>query len=450
MTVYELNMDGLVGPTHHYAGLAFGNIASTTHAAQISHPKAAAKQGIAKMRLLHSLGLKQGLLPPHMRPNLPLLHELGFGGEPTTQISKAAKEAPALLRACYSSAGMWTANSATVTPSCDAQDGKVHITAANLVTNLHRQQEGAFTSKLLATIFSDPGYFTHHPPLPYSMTTNDEGAANHSRLCASHDKSGLHLFVYGKEALNKASIGPVKYPARQSKEACEALARRHGLAADNVFFAQQNPKAIDQGVFHNDVIATANEHVLLIHEEALLDQENILQALQTTANFPLHIVRFTNQELTLQEAVETYLFNSQLLTLPDNQGMMLIAPEECNQNTRAKACIEALIADKANPIAKVHYLNLRESMQNGGGPACLRLRLPLQSQELSAMHQGVLVTTKLLNQLEAWVDRYYPDSIQEKELADPQLMYVSFEALDKLTQILGLGSIYPFQVGSGV
>ncbi|MDX2347040.1 MAG: N-succinylarginine dihydrolase, partial [Legionella sp.] len=30
--VYELNLDGLVGPTHHYAGLAYGNTASLAHA----------------------------------------------------------------------------------------------------------------------------------------------------------------------------------------------------------------------------------------------------------------------------------------------------------------------------------------------------------------------------------------------------------------------------------
>ena len=29
MSGYEINFDGLVGPTHHYAGLSFGNEAST-------------------------------------------------------------------------------------------------------------------------------------------------------------------------------------------------------------------------------------------------------------------------------------------------------------------------------------------------------------------------------------------------------------------------------------
>lgn len=48
MKVYELNMDGLVGPTHNYAGLAPGNIASLNYASVASNPQAAALQGLKK------------------------------------------------------------------------------------------------------------------------------------------------------------------------------------------------------------------------------------------------------------------------------------------------------------------------------------------------------------------------------------------------------------------
>lgn len=145
MNVYELNMDGLVGQTHHYAGLSSGNIASTNNALSISNPQAAARQGLEKMRRLYNMGLKQGLLPPHQRPNLNLLYQLGFKGTPSEQINKAYKTAPELLSACYSASCMWTANAATVSASVDTEDNKVHFTAANLISNLHRHQEADFS-----------------------------------------------------------------------------------------------------------------------------------------------------------------------------------------------------------------------------------------------------------------------------------------------------------------
>lgn len=149
MNAYELNMDGLVGQTHHYAGLSSGNIASTNNALSISNPQAAARQGLEKMRQLYNMGLKQGLLPPHQRPNLNLLYQLGFKGSPSEQINKAYKTAPELLSACYSASSMWTANAATVSASVDTEDNKVHFTAANLISNLHRHQEADLVTKLL-------------------------------------------------------------------------------------------------------------------------------------------------------------------------------------------------------------------------------------------------------------------------------------------------------------
>lgn len=447
MNVYELNMDGLVGPTHHYAGLSTGNIASTSNALSISNPQAAALQGLEKMRLLHNMGLKQGLVPPHQRPNLEMLYQLGFTGSPSEQIIKASKKAPELLSACYSASSMWSANAATVSASIDTQDGKVHFTAANLVTNLHRHQEADFSRTLLQSIFANSNHFNHHPVLPRSSITGDEGAANHNRLCKSHADPAINLFVFGKKALGSYVNlpKPSLYPARQTLEASEAIARAHLLSTEQVIFACQNPNAVDQGVFHNDVIAVANESVFLLHEEAFSNQEEVLHSLKKKADFPLTIIEIASSTLSVKDAVETYLFNSQLISLPDQKSMILIAPFECQNNPRVKQCIEDIMSDKGNPINSVHYLDLKQSMRNGGGPACLRLRVPLNKQELAAMHQGVLVTNDLLDTLEQWVLKYYRTQLQASDLADPQLMNESLHALDELTQILKLGSIYPFQ-----
>ncbi|HAU1033015.1 TPA: N-succinylarginine dihydrolase [Legionella pneumophila] len=447
MNAYELNMDGLVGQTHHYAGLSSGNIASTNNALSISNPQAAARQGLEKMRQLYNMGLKQGLLPPHQRPNLNLLYQLGFKGSPSEQINKAYKTAPELLSACYSASSMWTANAATVSASVDTEDNKVHFTAANLISNLHRHQEADFSKKLLEFIFSNSDYFNHHPLLPKSMGTSDEGAANHNRLCQSHAHSGINLFVYGKKVLGNHQFeqSPIKYPARQTKEASEGIARNHLLNPERVIFACQNPLAIDQGVFHNDVISVANEHVFLVHEEAFYNQAYVLDQLKEKADFPLVIIQISKEQISVSEAVDTYLFNSQLITLPDQKNMILIAPAECQANLKVKTCIDGLVADSQNPINSVYYLDLKQSMRNGGGPACLRLRVPLNDYELKAMHQGILIDNDLLDILDKWVLKYYRTELKISDLADPQLLYECLDALDELTQILKLGSIYPFQ-----
>lgn len=450
MQIYELNLDGLVGPTHNYAGLAAGNLASTNNALSISNPQAAALQGLAKMRLLHQLGIKQALLPPHQRPNLKLLHQLGFSGTAAQQIEKAYRSAPELLSACYSASSMWTANAATVSASIDTTDNRVHFTAANLISNLHRHQEGDFSSYLLQTLFCDKTYFHHHPVLPKSTTTGDEGAANHNRLCAKHNTAAINLFVYGKQALakNPSSAGPLKYPARQMLEASQTIARSHLLNPNQVIFACQNPLAIDQGVFHNDVIAVANESVLFIHEDAFLHQANILNELQSKADFQVQILEVNRTRLNVADVVNSYLFNSQLITIPnaaEKSRMILIAPTECQHNPVVKTLIDELLTDDTNPIAAVHYLDLRQSMRNGGGPACLRLRVPLTESELQAMHQGILVNDALLDRLEAWIKRHYRTQLQTKDLADPLLVDECLSALDELSTLLNLGVIYPFQ-----
>lgn len=436
MTVYELNLDGLVGPTHHYAGLAYGNVASMTHAAHTSNPKAAALQGLEKMRLLHELGLKQGVIPPHMRPNLAFLHTLGFKGSVTQQLNQAQKENPRVLSAAFSASSMWAANTATVSPSTDTTDKRVHFTAANLVNHLHRHQEADTSKHLLQQIFSDTQYFVHHDVLPKTPDYNDEGAANHNRFAKQHGTDGMHLFVYDRAAASTQNL--TLFPARQTLEASQATAKNHLLNPNKTLFAAQNPDAIDSGVFHNDVIALANESVFLVHEDAFLNQAAILQKLRDMCDFDLNIIEISRDTISLKEAVQSYLFNAQLVTLPNTDKMALIAPIECEASPNVKQCIDDLIKHRDNPIDSVHYVAVKQSMHNGGGPACLRLRVPLNEKELLAMHQPVLITNTLLNQLEAWVEQFYRTELSLKDLSDPTLVdeaFAAHEALMSITEI---------------
>ena len=443
MHATEVNFDGLVGPTHNYMGLSQGNRAAILHAGETSRPKKAALQGLAKMKALHDMGLTQGVLPPQERPDLQTLRQVGFSGSDSQVISQAARLAPELLGACSSASSMWAANAATVSPSADSCDGKVHFTPANLCNMFHRTLEHQSVRQIQKAIFSNPDHFIHHKALPGHPRFGDEGAANHTRFCAHYGDAGVQLFVYGQDQFsNQQSVR--KYPARQTLESCQAISRLHQLNEHKVVYARQNPAVIDQGVFHNDVIAVGNRNVLLCHELAWLNQKSVYQDVQSAlGNVPLHIIEVSDKDISIQQSVSTYLFNSQILSL-DDENMMLVVPTECQQDTAVWQYLENLvIAD--NPISQIKVFDLRQSMKNGGGPACLRLRVVLTRREMDAISPSCLMSEGLYQKLEQWIHIHYRDELTPPDLADPNLYFESKTALDELTQILDLGSIYYFQ-----
>jgi len=442
---YEVNFDGLIGPTHNYGGLSHGNVASRNNALKISEPKRAALQGLEKMQYLRGFGLQQGVLLPHQRPHLPTLRTLGFVGSDKSIIEQASNRAPELLASCYSASSMWTANACTVSPSADAADGKVHFTAANLSNMFHRSIEHKCTSRLLQSIFADPHYFVHHPALPSSGHFGDEGAANHNRFATTYAASGVQLFVFGRYAFRENQRLATKYPSRQTYEASAAISRLHQLNPDKVVFAQQNPKIIDAGAFHNDVVSVSNLNTFFMHEEAFVDKAAMQTELQSKfGEDELHFIEVPTQQVSLQAAVKSYLFNSQLVARPGRDGMTLIVPEESRENDAVFAYLESLTSQRT-PISDVQFVDVRQSMQNGGGPACLRLRVTLTEAELAAVNSAFIMSDELFSTLSKWVERHYRDTISPEELADPALAEESFSALDELTQIFNLGSFYEFQ-----
>ncbi|WP_127021834.1 N-succinylarginine dihydrolase [Rheinheimera mangrovi] len=445
MKFFEANFDGLVGPTHNYAGLSIGNVASLNNAKNTSSPKQAAKQGLQKMKSLSELGLIQGVLAPQERPDVYTLRRLGFTGTDSEVISKAAKQAPAVLKAVCSASSMWTANAATISPSADTADGKIHFTPANLTNKFHRSLEPVTTGRILKAMFSDDKHFAHHQHLPDNDHFGDEGAANHTRLCSDYGKSGVELFVYGRYAFDSSKPAPKRFPARHTLEACEAVARLHGLSENGAVMMQQNPDVIDQGVFHNDVIAVGNQNVLFFHEQAFVDTQNKLDEIRRKfgSAADLHFIEVKTSEVSVAEAVKTYLFNTQLVTLP-NGDMAIIAPTECRDSATVSAYLEQLTG-RGTPVRQVHYFDVKQSMQNGGGPACLRLRVAMSDAEHQAVNPAVLMNNSLFIHLNQWVDTHYRDEISEADLADPQLLVESRQALDELTKILKLGSVYQFQ-----
>lgn len=439
----EANFDGLVGPTHNYAGLALGNVASAKNAELPSNPREAALQGLAKMKALADLGLAQGVLPPQERPHIPTLKKLGFAGRDAEVLARVHREAPGLLAAMSSASAMWTANAATVSPSADTADGCVHFTPANLATHLHRAIEPETTSRALQATFKSEKHFRHHAPLPATPQLGDEGAANHTRFCSEYGAPGLELFVYGLGADNEPK--PEKYPARQTRAAGEAVMRLHRLDPSYSYHAQQKPEAVDAGVFHNDVIAVGNRELLLYHEQAFVDAKPVQAWLRQRLRGRTPIfVEIKTADVSIEDAVTSYLFNSQLICTPDGQ-MWLVCAHECADNENVWRAIQRIVDDPENPIAGAKVFDLRQSMRNGGGPACLRLRVVLTPAERAAVNPKTWVDTALYTQLDAWICKHYRDRLVLADLADPQLLEESRTALDTLTQILGLGSLYDFQ-----
>jgi succinylarginine dihydrolase len=437
----EANADGLIGPTHSYAGLSPGNLASSLNKGEASNPRAAVLQGLDKMKRLADLGLPQFVLPPHERPNIPFLRSLGFTGPDAAVLERAWKDAPSFAAAACSASPMWTANAATVTPSADSADGRVHFTPANLVTNLHRSLEHAQTKASLNALFPDTDHFAVHDALSPVAHLADEGAANHVRLCAEHGAPGVNLLVWGRDAF-EAWDGP--FPARQTRQASEAVARRHGASAP--VLAQQSRAAIAGGTFHNDVVCVGALDTLFHHDLAFEDTAATHAAIRAAAQgFDPIFVEVSSADLPLSDAISSYLFNSMLVSLPGEDRLTLICPTETRDNPRSHAVAQGLVASNG-PIGRVEYVDVRQSMRNGGGPACLRLRVVLTETELAATNPAMRLTDALHARLSAWAERHYRDGLTPADLADPALIDESRAALDALTEILGVGSgFYAFQ-----
>jgi succinylarginine dihydrolase len=445
---YEVNFDGLPGPYHNYGGLARGNLASMAHGKTVSNPLKAALQVIDKMKILVGLGVEQAVIPPHERPHLGFIKSRGFMGSEADIISEAHGRAPQVLASAYSSSCMWAANSATVSPSPDTIDGKLHLTPANMPTFAHRAMEAKFNYRYFLSIFPESKGFRIHPPLPAAMGFSDEGAANHVRLSPSHGEAGLEIFVYGKACEAKEQSLPKMFPARQTLEASKAIAGTHGLTGASTLFIKQSARSIDRGVFHNDVVCVGNENILLVHEEAFEDFPEMIgrikAAYRNRFGETCHIMTVSSRELSIEEAVQTYLFNSQLISLPNGETL-LVAPLEARENKRSYDLINRIIQGAPKP-ARVIFVDIRQSMKNGGGPACLRLRAVMSRDQLMALNQGVRMNAEVLASLERWVKQHYRDRLSPDDLADPSFIYEIREALDQLSALLGLRGLYPFQM----
>ncbi len=415
MTLVEINFDGLVGPSHNYAGLSLGNLAATKNAGGISYPRAAALQGIAKMRGNMGAGLAQGFLLPLPRPDVKWLEAL----------SADESTDPALVAGAWSASSMWTANAATVSPAPDTADGTCHLSVANLVTMPHRSHEWPDTLAQLRLAFANRDHFIVHGPVPPCF--GDEGAANHMRLTPSHGEPGLEVFVYGRTG--------GRFPARQHVEASRIVARRHGLDPARVLMVEQNPDAIAAGAFHNDVVAVANEGVLFTHELAFANPVETYDAIR--ARCPgAQVVEVPASAVSLAEAISSYLFNAQLLTPPDGE-MTLVVPSECQDSEPVWSWLQQMLAGNG-PIRHVKVVDVRQSMANGGGPACLRLRVVADP---ASVDPRFMLDDAKADAMEKVVAEYWPEQIDPADIGSESLASTIRTARSQMLALLALSEL---------
>jgi succinylarginine dihydrolase len=411
----EINFDGIVGPSHNYAGLSLGNLAATAHAGEVSYPRAAALQGLAKMRGNLALGLAQGFLVPLPRPNPAWL----------TALAADAATDPVLVAGAWSASSMWTANAATVSPAPDTADRRCHLTVANLVTMPHRSHEWPDTLRQLELAFADTRHFAVHGPVPPCF--GDEGAANHMRLTCTHAEPGIEVFVYGRSG--------GRFPARQHEQAGRIVARRHGLDPARVLFLEQSPEAIAAGAFHNDVVAVANERVLFCHEKAFAEPEAAHSAIR--AAFPeVELVVVRDSDVSLAEAIRSYLFNAQLVTLLSGEQALVI-PTEAWESRAVRAYLDALMAGNG-PIRRILPVDVRQSMANGGGPACLRLRVVADP---ATVDPRFLLDARKAETLERLIERIWPEQIDPRDLGSQSLAAAVDSARAELLEALELSTL---------
>ncbi|WP_404713975.1 N-succinylarginine dihydrolase [Sphingomonas sp. MMS24-J13] len=410
--IREINFDGLVGPSHNYAGLSPGNLAASANAGLASRPRDAALEGIAKMRANLALGLAQGILLPHRRPNRGWIESL------STTLATAE---PWMRASALSASAMWAANAATVSPAADTANGLCHLTVANLMTMPHRSHEWPETLAQLRIAFAGEGFAVHGPvPTPFG----DEGAANHMRLAPTHNAPGVEIFVHG--------VGGGGFPVRQHAEAGRAVARAHGLDPDRTLHVAQSEIAIAAGAFHNDVVAVADGLTVFAHEQAFADRDGFYAALRSLLP-EVAIVEVPAAAVSLKDAVSSYLFNAQLVTLPEGD-QALILPAEAQENPNVWTWLQTMIAGNG-PIRRLELVDVRQSMRNGGGPACLRLRVVCDP---ATVDPRFMIDGAKLDMIAELVRLYWPEQISIADLDDPALWARAETARAALFESLGL------------
>jgi succinylarginine dihydrolase len=247
------------------------------------------------------------------------------------------------------------------------------------------------------------------------------------RLASAHGGPGVEIFVHG--------VAGGGFPVRQHAEAGRAIARAHGLDPARTLHIGQSEAAIAAGAFHNDVVAVADGLTLFAHEQAFADPAGFYAELRRLLP-EVSIVEVPASAVPLGDAVTSYLFNAQLVTLPEG-GQALILPAEARETASVWTWLQEMVAGNG-PIRRLELVDVRQSMANGGGPACLRLRVVADP---ATIDPRFLVDNARLDRIAALVERQWPERIAPDQLADPALWEAIERARLALLDVLELNEL---------
>ncbi|SEI00219.1 succinylarginine dihydrolase [Rheinheimera pacifica] len=427
MSDLQLNISELPGPTFMYSGLSKDNVASVQNKHLVANPLKFAQLSLQRMRLLLDEGVPQVIFPPHRRPDMQALEVCGFTGDMSHMISSADKFSNGYLESLLAASSVWTANAATVTPSADSEDGKVHITTANLNSHYHRSIEASQTHAKLARLFSDDKFFCLHQALPGHSRFSDEGAANHMRFHVEAENRGLNVFVYSNDPDN-----PEFVQGRQTLWASKAICQLHALPDSKVLLQKQSKEAISRGIFHNDIISMNSHDLLVFHQQAYEDHESLIEKLMAQG---ICCVEIKAEEFSLEHALKTYFFNSEFISGKDG-GLVLVMSKSCQHDAKVQVQLDRIQTAYSKEI-KTMYVDLDDSLRNGGGPACLRLRVQLNQEQFSAIPSQFLLTQNKLEALQEVVTRFYRESLSYEDVLTEIFQRNLQPVYTKLEQILG-------------
>ena len=402
MTPHYCCIDTIIGPTYHYGGLALGNTHSLDHKHVVANPKKAALQGLSKMKLLRDHGISQYVLPAYVRDYKGLVQ--GYynnQGDFEDNLKRLYDENLDIFSSFFSASSAWLANAWTMTPSIDSSDGRYHVSPASLNACFHRQLDVKQTIAILTNRLCSKTYITCHHPSPFF----DEGAANMIRLSAGG--KGLYLFVSG-------SSDTKRFKSRHDKRSWQRLVSQHQLDPDYVIYLTQHPDAIDAGVFHNDVISFGVDDLLVVHENAFVDQPNycdtILERYFSCFGTDLTLIQIPDSILPLKDAVNSYFFNSQLVRKDDNRYLLLV-PSRC-KGLPVMDYFVSIVAKKWESQLEIMVCDVEESIKNGGGPACLRNSMDVYDDPKLIFDDRYLFTLEKYDDFVRLVNQYYPSSLE--------------------------------------
>ena len=256
---------------------------------------------------------------------------------------------------------------------------------------------------------------------------------------------GVELFVYGRRGLRRRRRRRRAIRRGRRAKRREAIARRHGLDP-----ARDAVRAAAPGQHRRRRVPQRRRRRRRRHVPALPRARvrrpagGARRACATAVGGAFSALVIRDDELPLADAVGTYLFNSQLLPL---RRRSLAARRAGGMPRASRSVAPARPARRdGSPIAEVLTFDLRQSMRNGGGPACLRLRVPLTDDDRRAMRGERVPRCRA----RCGARRLDPPALSRParpaDLRDPALLDESRRALDELTGLLRLPSIYPFQL----